>query len=320
MQSPKEEEERKIIGGDEKAPAKDAASRYAALRNHSIRFEDAIDPNAARVDKLGKMDVVFGRGKGYQNHPGNKRMRSIIDRYKIKYHTLKRAEKKHLVEKVYNEIIEGGVRFVKKVSDEDSWILVDEPIAMQKVSHTLRCRKLKGADEADPATASSTGGAQRYNVAMHPQTGQPSSLMMQRGGILPSMQGSNPSLASLYGNLSGQPSAALGSMGSLGAMGAGSSLASLQAQSLSALGGYGGLGNLSMGAPPGMDYYTLLRRQQLETLMMQQDMARLNSARLHLATSGGMEGSAVEQYAKQLSKNNGGENFAQDGSTSRNTN
>ena len=44
--------------------------RYAALRNHQIRFADAIDPNAERVHKLRKKDIVFGRGRGFQNHPG----------------------------------------------------------------------------------------------------------------------------------------------------------------------------------------------------------------------------------------------------------
>ena len=35
----------------------EASRRYAALRNHSIRFEEAIDPNAERVNKLEKMDI-----------------------------------------------------------------------------------------------------------------------------------------------------------------------------------------------------------------------------------------------------------------------
>ncbi|CAJ1946394.1 unnamed protein product [Cylindrotheca closterium] len=325
MQSPKEEEDRTSIGV-EKTPVDDAASRYAALRNHSIRFEDAIDPNAERVDKLGKMDVVFGRGKGYQNHPGNQRMRSIIDGYKIKYHTLKRAEKKNLVEQVYNEIVEGGVRFLKKDNNENSWILVDAPVAMQKVSHTLRCRKLKGADTAELANDTNLSlAAQRSNVAIHPQADQSSLLMMQRGEILPSMQAANPSLASFYGSLSGQPSAGSfgGSLGRFG-MGTGSSFAGLQGQQLSSWGGYGGIGNLPMmGAPAAMDYYTLLRRQQLvqeATMRMQQqqDAAMSNSARLQLATNNEIESLAMQQYVAQFSMNNrGGDNNAPptDGST-----
>eukprot|EP00980_Cylindrotheca_fusiformis_P015884 scaffold4642_cov112-Cylindrotheca_fusiformis.AAC.9 len=125
----------------EAAISNDADSRYVALRNHSIRFEDAIDPNAERVDELRKIDIVFGRGKGFQNHPGNKRMRDIVEKYKTQYHSLRRAEKRKLVESVYKEITEGGARFLKKVEGENAWVIVDAPVAIQKVSLTLRRRK-----------------------------------------------------------------------------------------------------------------------------------------------------------------------------------
>jgi hypothetical protein len=72
-------------GSDPKGKESRDAARYAALRNHRIRFEDAIDPNAERVLDLRKDDIVFGRGRGFQNHPGNLRMREIIDKYKTQY-------------------------------------------------------------------------------------------------------------------------------------------------------------------------------------------------------------------------------------------
>lgn len=127
---------------------------YAALRNHRIRFEDAIDPNSERVDKLRKTDILFGRGKGFQNHPGNKRMREIIDKYKNQYHSLKRSEKREMVENVYKEITLNGARFLKKLSDENAFVMVDEPVALQKVSHTLRCRKGTEKDYAEMQAAS----------------------------------------------------------------------------------------------------------------------------------------------------------------------
>ena len=45
---------------------KSDAARYAALRNHRIRLEDAIDPDAERVSRIHKTDILFGRGKGFQ--------------------------------------------------------------------------------------------------------------------------------------------------------------------------------------------------------------------------------------------------------------
>eukprot|EP00980_Cylindrotheca_fusiformis_P003763 scaffold834_cov123-Cylindrotheca_fusiformis.AAC.10 len=115
--------------------------KYVALRNHKIRFEDAIDLEAEHVYELGKWDVVFGRGRRYQNHLGNRRLRDIIERYKTRYHSLDRSGKRKLVEMVYQEVSDGGSRFLKKLDDKDIWIVVDRPIALQKVSHTMRCRK-----------------------------------------------------------------------------------------------------------------------------------------------------------------------------------
>lgn len=119
----------------------EAQKRYAALRNHQIRFCDAIDPNAKRVYDIKERDILLGRGRGFQDHPGNRRMRGIVEKYKIRYHSLTRTLKKKLIQKAYMEIIQSGARFLKKLGKEDGWVVVDSPIAFQKISHTMRCRK-----------------------------------------------------------------------------------------------------------------------------------------------------------------------------------
>lgn len=68
-------------------------------------------------------------------------MREIIEKYKIMYHTLRRNEKQNLIAAVYVELTGKGARFLKKLGEEDVWVNVDRPVALQKVSHTLRCRK-----------------------------------------------------------------------------------------------------------------------------------------------------------------------------------
>jgi len=115
--------------------------RYTALRNHRIRFQDAMDPNAERVAALCKDDIILGRGKNMQDHPGNRRMRRTINKYKHRYQSIQRSEKRELVESVYKEIIREGARFLTKVPDEKYFVLVDIEVALQKVSNTLRCRK-----------------------------------------------------------------------------------------------------------------------------------------------------------------------------------
>lgn len=85
-------------------------------------------------------DVLFGRGKRFQNHPGNLRMRKIIRKYKKIYMAQKGQHKKRLVvENAYNEIISGGARFVKQSEDNKTeWVEVMMHEALEKVAHTIR--------------------------------------------------------------------------------------------------------------------------------------------------------------------------------------
>jgi hypothetical protein len=249
--------------------------RYAALRNHQIRFEDAIDPNAERVYKLHKSDVVFGRGRGFQDHPGNQRMRDMIEKYKTQYHSLKREGKRKLVESVYKEIKDGGGRFLKKLNgeyEEDIWVVVDRPIAFQKVSHTMRCRKsiIKQLD----------GDGQEPEAA-----GRPSSMPVKKhSNITISNRYANPGsgVGSLYGAVGRTSGAGFNSMNMLLPPSVDTSLAELEAQRLAALDRYRTLSSMAPVMPTGMGSYEMLRREQVirDTMMYQQMGYRLvlNSA------------------------------------------
>lgn len=222
--------------------------RYAALRNHRIRFEDAIDPNAERVTDLKKDDIVFGRGRGFQNHPGNLRMRSVIDKYKRHYHSLKRSDKRILVENVYKELVKDGARFLKKVDDEDAWVKVDVPIALQKVSHTLRCRKsaeklTTNGSETSGVSAGAVGSALSRGLSLGQGIGLQGLAQNQALQL-----GMLPSYAPLIGS---------------------------EAMQLAALNRQRALGLMPMMPPMQLgtnDYYNILRRDQLmrETMLLQQ--------------------------------------------------
>lgn len=145
------------------------ASRLSLLRKHQLRFCDAFDPNAERVEMIGRYDVIFGRGKGYQNHPGNVRMREVIEKYKVRYHSLSRKEKRDLLRLVYNEIVEDGASFLRRLDGDDAWVKVDADLALQKVSHTLRCRKSvmdKNAKKIGIALSRGRGATQS-SISLH---------------------------------------------------------------------------------------------------------------------------------------------------------
>jgi hypothetical protein len=245
------------------------ASRYAALRNHSIRFQDAIDPNAERVLDIAKSDVVFGRGKGFQNHPGNQRMRDIIDKYKMQYHSLKRSEKRMMVENVYKEIVEGGARFLKKLDDDNAWVIVDGPVALQKVSHTLRCRK-----NAEKLLHHSGGPKHSKSIR-----GRSSEDVVASGMMM------NPSRVTVHNAFHRQNPVAFGfgPMASGGRGPGGPSLGFDPSTNMAAFGlpqvnggymmnGGGGVPPMLSGQMMGMEYYNSIRREQLlrETMLLQQ--------------------------------------------------
>jgi len=86
-------------------------------------------------------DIVFGRGKKYQDHEGNKYMRECVKEYKQLYFALQRFEKQTLAETIYEKLVEGGARFLRRDEKTNSWVLVERNLATQKIAHALRCKK-----------------------------------------------------------------------------------------------------------------------------------------------------------------------------------
>lgn len=217
------------------------------IRRHQILSEDSIDPKAELVYELHTMDVAFGRGRGYQNHPGNKRMRDIIEKYKTQYQSSKRGGKRTLVQTVYDEISEGGIRFLRKLEDKDFWVIVNRPIVLQRVTHTLRCRKsakklLLGGDGNVPQAASrppTKASTQRINPA-------PTGAATGAAGS-PVDNGAMPNIAGLNTLATTLPPSAVATMGT--------SLAVLEAQRMVALERYRAFVGIRHTMPESMSYY-----------------------------------------------------------------
>ncbi|KAL3942233.1 MAG: hypothetical protein SGBAC_003542 [Bacillariaceae sp.] len=133
---------------ERKRPPGSQAGRYK-------RFDKSIPNGAERVLVPNQDDVVFGRGKGSHDQPGNKRMREIIRRHKKDYAAIHRSKKRQIAELVYSEITQHGARFLHKVNDEEGYAVVDLNLALQKLSNTLRCRKsclIENEDDGEAAT------------------------------------------------------------------------------------------------------------------------------------------------------------------------
>ncbi|KAL3931867.1 MAG: hypothetical protein SGBAC_011110 [Bacillariaceae sp.] len=299
----------------------EAQKRYAALRNHQIRFSDAIDPNAERVHQITSIDILLGRGRGFQNHTGNKRMRNIVENYKMRYHSLNRMDKRKMVQQVYDKVIEGGARFLKKLENEEAWVVVDLPIALQKVSHTMRCRKSihKRLDELG-LVPQGMGGPRPMSpntnalISRLPGMGGPGAIAPPLAGAPHHLMGGIPRIVSAGTRdplgvpsslaMSEIPSAVgisplTGMRSSLGALGGYrphhhhhhhhhppglNSIADLEAQHVAAQNRYRSIAGMS--AKTRMEYYEEMRKQQIirETQMY----SRMGDALLMNGTTPGM--------------------------------
>eukprot|EP00980_Cylindrotheca_fusiformis_P018304 scaffold5966_cov118-Cylindrotheca_fusiformis.AAC.29 len=256
--------------------------RYAALRNHQIRFEDAIDPNADRISEIDKMDVVFGRGRGLQKHPGNIRMREVVEKHKTRYHSLNRKGKRKLAVAVHKEISEGGIRFLKKLDNEEVWVIVDRPIAIQKVTHTLRCRKsvLKQMAKEDAEVSS----AETHDKPLASSvTDVPASTVYAQG-----VAGAS-SITRLDFSNTAMPPLGIANI----------SMRELEAQRFAALERYRALAGLPPLIPPQLVYYEMMRREQLirETALLQQ---MGDSVLMNLPTNRSLSSASLAPSSKPL--------------------
>ena len=102
------------------------------------------------IELPGKCDVLLGRGRPLQEHPGNQRFRTLVDSYVEQYESSKkRKEKTELTELVLETIQREGGRFVQMEEGSNGskssglWYEVSDAVARDKVSHAFRTQRQK---------------------------------------------------------------------------------------------------------------------------------------------------------------------------------
>jgi hypothetical protein len=95
----------------------------------------------------GHFDVLFGRGKAFQKHPGNRRMLKIVQQYKDNYQKARREAKDLILQDIIVVIQDCGrhqqCRFLKRQSSDKNapWCEASEREVRSKVAHVLRDKK-----------------------------------------------------------------------------------------------------------------------------------------------------------------------------------
>jgi hypothetical protein len=110
-------------------------------------------------------DVIFGKGKPFQMHSGNRRMHRIASAHKEHYLASKH-DKILIADMVLQQIKNDGsepVRFLKRGRGDDGelWVEVDDYEAREKVRHALRFTKTKTKknEPSDEVTEQETASA-----------------------------------------------------------------------------------------------------------------------------------------------------------------
>jgi hypothetical protein len=94
---------------------------------------------------------LSGRGKGIQAHPGNKRLRELVEANLERYERATRLEKTLLAETIVRNIKDTSGRFLKLDSGRGGgWSEVNDEIARDKIAHAFRTQRKSQSQRQSP--------------------------------------------------------------------------------------------------------------------------------------------------------------------------
>ena len=102
-------------------------------------------------------DVIFGRGSGCSNHPGNVRLYHIVDCFVASYEEGDRATKIRIVSEILKILKSENRRFIQSVQATGKCYIASLKCSKEKISHAMRYRlKLKHAEKGSRQNSSSS--------------------------------------------------------------------------------------------------------------------------------------------------------------------
>lgn len=174
LSEPRPTEETKKIKDCDTLMADQKSELVAAAEADARKNKDQPAPSETAV-RPNNHDVLFGRGKPFQNHPGNRKMLGLIDRFKRQYNESPRDQKRPIVEEIIGILSSDGGRFLRRYNDDVSstwWTVVSQQIAFDKVSHAFRSRGRTKAAQSVIAMNKVSYDEQQSIVTPHPHHSQ----------------------------------------------------------------------------------------------------------------------------------------------------
>lgn len=128
-------------------PIDASSKRYFFKQVEAQKETDVIIPNPK--------DVLLGRGRPYQEFPGNIALANELDAQREAYKGKKdrRAAKTNISTQIVKHITANGGRFLQKVNDR--WVVVPDIKAREKIAHGFRMPRTKRPREEEEGQTAS---------------------------------------------------------------------------------------------------------------------------------------------------------------------
>lgn len=88
------------------------------------------------------VDVLLGRGKRFQYHPGNIQLRAMIEDKQTEYDSSDRLERRRMVKQIKKECSAKNIRFLKQ-NERKVWFLADPEEVDEKIRQHFRSGRKK---------------------------------------------------------------------------------------------------------------------------------------------------------------------------------
>lgn len=137
----------------------------AAAPATAVAYRQHKPPAVANFTSYTPKDVLSGRGKGAQLHPGNVKYRELVSANKLRYsQCVKSGEKTKLAKAIVAEVREDGGRFLELEERTGVYNDIGDKRAIEKTSQALREGQTKIRREGKVASTPLLGGGREVSA------------------------------------------------------------------------------------------------------------------------------------------------------------
>jgi hypothetical protein len=93
-----------------------------------------------KVNQPGEFDILCGRGRAFQEHPGNRVLRHMVELHMERFKRAKRNYKSPITSEIVAAFNANGNHFLKQDDETECWEEINDEVAKEKVNHCFRSR------------------------------------------------------------------------------------------------------------------------------------------------------------------------------------